>query len=104
LTISTRFFPSILFFNRLQVIQVFSIGFIVIWRKFPKAAFFCPFIFLRFARDLAMESCTVSIFFFFVNQTFVSCVFEKTQPLTLAKRALLIPVIANALNHLLAVL
>jgi hypothetical protein len=33
LTISTRFFPSIFFFNRLQVIQVFSIGFIVISRK-----------------------------------------------------------------------
>jgi len=68
LTISTRFFPSILFFNRLQVIQVFSIGFIVIWRKFPKAAFFCPFIFLRFARDLALESCTVSIFFFLLTK------------------------------------
>ena len=50
-------------------------------RAVQESNIFLLFIFLHFARNLLWDPCTVNSFFFFVNQTFASCVFEKTQTL-----------------------
>jgi hypothetical protein len=44
--------------------------------EFLESSIFMLFIFLHSARDLALGPCTVNGFFF-VNQTFAFCVFEK---------------------------
>jgi hypothetical protein len=43
---------------------------------------FSAFHLLAFRTQFMVGPCTVNRFFFFVNQTFASCVFDKTQTLT----------------------